>query len=365
MGGDASSARDRPSIYDVALRAGVSHMTVSRVINDHPNIRASTRQRVKDVIAEVGYRPSPIAQALASRHSRRIGVIVDAADHYGPKHTLLAIEKAARGVGYTVATFSMSGWEEASVREALADLSRHGVDAVCMIAPRRSSLDALTAAPLAVPAIVIGDVDAGPALTTVAVDQGHGAALVADHLVVLGHRSMLHLSGPPDWIDASAREQSWRREMDARGLVSQVVVGDWTSDSGYEIGARHPLVNHVTAIFASNDQMALGLLHGLSTRGIRVPQDLALVGYDDAPESRHLLPPLTTVRQDFDAAGTAALRAVLTAIDGGSVEARQRVMPQLVVRASSGTALSGSDPARSKTSSSARTVSSGGVNRPR
>ncbi|TDN90731.1 LacI family DNA-binding transcriptional regulator [Microbacterium sp. BK668] len=335
MARDATSSRGRPSIYDVAHRAGVSHMTVSRVINDHPNIRESTRRHVREVIAELGYQPSSVARALASRHSRSIGVMVDAADHYGPKNTLLAIERAARSAGYTVATFSLSGWEEGSAREGLADLTGHGVDAVCLIAPRMSSLLAVTAPPLDAPTIVIGDVEGDPSLTTVAVDQGHGASLVAEHLTALGHRSLLHLAGPLDWIDASARERAWRREMDARGLPPHMLIGDWTSDSGFEVGARHPIIDDVTAIFASNDQMALGLLHGLTTRGLRVPEDIAIVGYDDAPESRHLIPPLTTVRQDFDEVGRLALGTVFDVLAGRTVESRQRVLPELIVRASS------------------------------
>lgn len=332
---DATTTSGRPSIYDVAVRAGVSHMTVSRVINDHPNIKESTRLHVKQVIAELGYQPSSVARALASRQSKSIGVMVDAADHFGPKNTLLAIERAARRAGYTVAAFSMTGRDEGSARDGLADLAGQGVDAVCMIAPRMSSLVSVTAAPLDVPTIVLGDIEGDPSLITVAVDQGRGASLVAEHLTQLGHRSILHLAGPPDWIDAAARERSWRAEMAARGIEARVVVGDWTSDFGYEVGARHPLVDDVSAIFASNDQMALGLLHGLSTRGLRVPGDLTIVGYDDAPESRHLLPPLTTVRQDFDAVGSAALAAVFDAIARKPVERRQRVAPELIVRSSS------------------------------
>jgi DNA-binding LacI/PurR family transcriptional regulator len=333
MARHASSSRARPSIYDVAVRAGVSHMTVSRVINGHTNIKESTREHVLRVIEELGYQPSSVARALASRQSRSVGVIVDAADHYGPKNTLLAIERAAREVGYTVAAFSLNGLGDGGIRDGIADLSSHGVDAMCMIAPRTSSLLAVTGAPLDVPTVVAGDVDDRPSMITVAVDQGHGASLVAEHLVGLGHRSILHLAGPLDWIDAQARERSWRAEMQRRGLESRTLVGDWSSDFGYEVGARHPL-DDVSAVFASNDQMALGLLHGLSTRGIRVPDDIAVVGYDDAPESRHLLPPLTTVRQDFDAVGKAALQAVLDAIEGRPVQARQRVLPELVVRAS-------------------------------
>ncbi|MHC3000122.1 hypothetical protein OB08_13485 [Microbacterium sp. HJ5] len=332
---DATGAVERPSIYDVAAAAGVSHMTVSRVINDHPNIREATRLRVQQTIAELGYQPSSVARALASRRSRSIGVMVDGAEHFGPKNILLAIERAARRSGYTVAAFSMTGHDDAGARDGLAHLSGQGVDAVCMIAPRMSSLLAATAASGDTPTIVLGDVDGDPALVTVAVDQAHGVSLVAEHLAELGHRSILHVAGPPDWIDAAARERAWRRGMEARGIAPRVIVGDWTSDFGYEIGVRHPLIDDVTAVFASNDQMALGLLHGLATRGIRVPEDLAVVGYDDVPEARHLLPPLTTVRQDFDAVGCAALTAVVDAIARRPVEPRQRVLPELIVRASS------------------------------
>jgi len=331
---EPAPTRGRPSIYDVAARAGVSHMTVSRVINAQTNIKESTRQRVLDVIAELGYQPSSTARALASGHSRRIGVVVDAADHYGPKSMLLAIERAAREVGFTVEAFSISGHQEATTSTALAELAQHEVDAVCMIAPRLSSLLALTAGPVPVPMIVVGDFDAEPSVVTVAVDQGAGAAMVVEHLADLGHESILHLAGPLDWIDALAREGAWRRAMDARGLTAEMLVGDWSSDFGYEVGAKHPLIERVTAVFASNDQMALGLMHGLWTRGIRVPEDISVVGYDDTPESRHFLPPLTTVRQEFSAVGTAAMQAVVASIEKRDVERRQRVAPELIVRES-------------------------------
>lgn len=334
MPSDPTPARGRPSIYDVAARAGVSHMTVSRVINAQTNIKESTRQRVLDVIAELGYQPSSTARALASGQSRRIGVVVDAADHFGPKSMLLAIERAAREVGFSVEAFSISGHQEATTSTALAELAQHEVDAVCMIAPRLSSLLAVTSGPVPVPMIVVGDFDAEPSVVTVAVDQGAGATMVVDHLAALGHRSVMHLAGPLDWIDALAREGAWRRAMDAHGMSAELLVGDWSSDFGYEVGASHPLIERVTAVFASNDQMALGLMHGLWTRGIRVPEDISVVGYDDTPESRHFLPPLTTIRQDFTAVGHAAMQAVLGSLEKRDVPRRQRVEPQLIIRES-------------------------------
>ncbi|QIG38720.1 LacI family transcriptional regulator [Microbacterium sp. 4R-513] len=341
MPDESTRARGRPSIYDVAARAGVSHMTVSRVINGQTNIREATRERVLQAIAELGYQPSSTARALASGQSRRIGVIVDAAEHYGPKNTLLAIERAAREVGFAVEAFSISGHQQVTAATALSELAQHEVDAICMIAPRLSSLGTLSGRAVPVPTIVVGDYDGDASVRTVAVDQGAGSAMVVDHLAELGHRSVLHLAGPLDWLDALARESAWRRAMDARGLDAQLLVGDWSSDFGYEVGASHPLIDEVTAVFASNDQMALGLMHGLWTRGIRVPDDMSVVGYDDSPESRHFLPPLTTVRQDFAALGEAAMRAVLDAVERRDVPHRQRVEPEFVIRESTAAPRSG------------------------
>lgn len=330
---EVSRGWQRPSIYDVAKHAGVSHMTVSRVLNDHPNIRESTRDRVLQAIDEMNYTRSSIARALATRRAMRIGVLVDSPVQYGPNSTLRALENAAREVGYAISAFSISDDDESQIDTGVVELVTQGVDALCVIAPRASSLDMLRQQTTGLPTIVI---KAEPDSTwhTTAVDQRLGATLAVNHLIELGHRSIAHLAGPLDWYDAREREQGWREALTAAGLpIAPVINGDWTSDYGYEFGRTFDF-GTITAVFASNDQMALGLTHGLAERGLRVPDAISVVGFDDLPDCRHFLPPLTTVRQDFAALGSLALQLIIAAIEGEEGAQHDVIAPTLVARAS-------------------------------
>jgi len=332
LSGESGASR-RPSIYDVADRAGVSHMTVSRVLNGHPNIRESMRKRVLDAIESMNYTRSAIARALATNRTMRIGVLVDGPGQYGPNSTLRAIESAARENGYAVSAFSVADDQRQSIDAGVLDLVTQGVDGLCMIAPRSSSLDLLRQQSIELPIVVIKEEpDAG--MHTAAVDQRAGADAAVRHLIELGHEEILHLAGPPDWFDARARAEAWRRCIEEAGLaVRTPVIGDWSSDSGYEYGLTHDF-GEATAVFVSNDQMALGLIHGLTERGMRVPDDMSVVGFDDLPDARHFLPPLTTVRQDFSALGRLVIRALLAALEGDGGDERELIAPELKVRAS-------------------------------
>ena len=329
----------RPSIYDVAKVAGVSHMTVSRVLNGHPNIRDSTRERVLAAIDETNFTRSSIARALATKRAMSIGVVVDNAVQYGPNSTLRALERAARDEGYAIRVFSAIDDEDPQIDVGINELVAQGVDALCIVAPRESSLEVLRQHETGVPTLVLKSEpepssEPQPAMYTAAVDQRAGAAQAMNHLLELGHRSIAHLAGPLDWYDARAREEIWRASLTDAGLpVSDVLIGDWTSETGYEFGASHDF-GDATAIFVANDQMALGLIHGLSERGIRVPEDISVVGFDDVPDSRHYLPPLTTVRQDFAALGALALQLIVAAIDENPVTDSRLIEPRLIVRAS-------------------------------
>jgi DNA-binding LacI/PurR family transcriptional regulator len=329
-----SGGWQRPSIYDVAKHAGVSHMTVSRVLNNHPNIRESTRDRVLLAIEEMHYTPSSIARALATKRAMRIGVIIDSPVQYGPSSTLHAIEHAARAAGYAISSFSLSDDEDSQIDTGVLELVTQGVEALCVIAPRVSSLHVLRQQITGLPILVV-KAEPEAAMHTVAVDQHAGGVLAVRHLIDLGHRSIAHLAGPLDWFDALGRLQGWRETLEAAGLpVAPPLIGDWTSDCGHEFGRTHDF-GDATAIFAANDQMALGLVHGLSERGVRVPEDVSIVGFDDLPDARHFLPPLTTVRQDFAALGSLALQQLLLATEGEEVVAHDRIQPLLVERASS------------------------------
>jgi len=323
----------RPSIYDVARRAGVSHMTVSRVLNGHPNIRESTRSRVLQAIEEMNYTPSSIARALATRRARRIGVLIDGPVQNGPNSTLRALEKAARRVGYAVSAFSISDDDESQMDSGVMELVTQGVDALCVIAPRASSLDLLRRQSTGLPTIVV-KAEADAAWHTVGVDQRAGARLAVEHLIGLGHRSIAHLAGPQDWFDARERAEGWREAQDEAGLThGATVTGEWTSDFGFEFG-RSADLGDTTAVFAANDQIALGVVHGLYLRGISVPDDISVVGFDDLSDARHFLPPLTTVRQDFAALGELALQQIIAAIEGDVEPSHDMIQPVLVVRGS-------------------------------
>ncbi|KQZ86288.1 transcriptional regulator [Microbacterium sp. Root166] len=324
----------RPNIYDVATLAGVSHSTVSRVLNDQPHISDSARQRVLDAIERTNFMPSSIARALATRRAGRIGVVVDTSLQYGPESTIRALESAARVAGYVITPFSVGDDDGGlGITEGVGELDADGVDALCVIAPRVSSLEALRQRQAGVPVLVIqSEPDAD--MHRVAVDQRAGAMMAMKHLLDLGHRSIAHIAGPLDWYDARARESVWRDALTAAGVTPVgTPVGDWSSASGYEFGRSHDF-GDATAIFAANDQMALGAIHGLRDRGLRVPVDVSVVGFDDLPDSRHFLPPLTTIRQDFTALGTLAMALLVAAIEDGTTPDRKTIAPQLIVRES-------------------------------
>ena len=322
----------RPNIRQVATLAGVSHMTVSRVLNDSASIAPATRERVLDAMRQLNYTPNSAARALASRKTNRIGVVVDSVIEFGPGSTLRAIEDAAHDRGYTVSSVAVSADRSITAHDALVSLVAIGIDALCLITPRTSSIDLLREVSNGIPTLVV-KAESEDDFYTVSVDQKQGAALAAQHLIDLGHRRILHLSGPLDWLDARARDREWHAHLERAGLPARAsVVGDWSSDSGYAFGST--VEPDFTAVFAANDQMALGLIHAFHERGIRVPEDVSVVGFDDVPDARHFLPPLTTVRQDFRALGTLSVATLLAALEGGEVPQRTLLEPELVVRAS-------------------------------
>jgi len=326
----------RPNIRHVASVAGVSHMTVSRVLNNHPNIRPDTRRRVLEVIEELNYRPNSAARALATQRNRRIGVLVEASSAYGPTSTLRGLELAAGEADYSVTSVSLRPEDTMSPQDAVERLTDQGVDALCVIAPRSTSIAALRKLVIGVPVLVV-KADGDSQFMTLSVDQQLGTSLVVDHLAQLGHRDILHLSGPLDWLDARSRERAFHvRSREWKLRERPIVVGDWTADFAYDYAMGLKRRPEYTAVFAANDEMALGLVHGFTQRGVDVPGELSIVGFDSIPLSAHFLPPLTTVRQDFHAVGARALEILVAAAEGREVPQRTKLPVELVVRASTG-----------------------------
>ncbi|MBR22056.1 MAG: transcriptional regulator [Leifsonia sp.] len=331
----STESSEKPNIRQVASIAGVSHMTVSRVINGHPSVREETRQRVLDVIGKLNYRPNSAARALTTNRTRRIGVVMESAVEFGPTSTLRAVELAARRADYSVTSIAISDDETLSSAEAVDTLIGQGVDALCIIAPRSSSVSAIRKISICIPVLVV-KAERDATFLTVSVDQKLGTELMVDHLAGLGHRDVLHIAGPLDWLDARSRERSFHVRAASWGMRERpIVVGDWTGDFGYHFARGLRTTPEYTAIFAANDEMALGVIHGLRERGIRVPEDMSVVGFDDLPVTRHFSPPLTTIRQDFHALGLSAMDVLHAALDGREIPRRTRIPVELVVRESS------------------------------
>ncbi|WP_055529065.1 LacI family DNA-binding transcriptional regulator [Streptomyces graminilatus] len=322
-GGGAPSGRSRrnfagtrPVMDDVARLAGVSKQTVSRVLNDNPAVRAETRESVLEAMRSLGYRPSRSARSLASGRTRMLGVISFDAARFGPASTLTAINTAAQDAGYLVSSIALDTADRDTVVQAVDRLSAEGADGVIAIAPQRRVGRALAEAHLDIPLVVMDNV-LGDDTPMVTCDARGGARLATEHLLGLGHRTVHHIAGPAGWASAERRAASWRDTLERAGAaVPEPLAGDWSADSGYELGRRLARDPDVTAVFAANDQMALGALRAFHEAGRRVPDDVSVVGYDDIPEAAHLLPPLTTVRTDFQEAGTRSLRLLLARIDG-------------------------------------------------
>lgn len=325
----------RPSIADVAAFAGVSHQTVSRVLNQHPSVRDITRARVLAAIDKLGYRPNSAARALASGRSKTLGVVALNTSFYGPVSTLLGIQEAAQRHGYFVSVVAVQSLDRHSVREAVRRLMGQAVEGLAVITPYTSAHEILSYLPTGTPVVAVeGDPEGDTSL--VMVDQALGAVLATEHLLTLGHSTVYHVAGPAEWLEAKGRLQGWRQALDAAGApVNPPITGDWTSRSGYQAGQLLAQVPEASAIFVANDSMALGVLRALHERGRRVPDDVCVVGFDDTPESAYFIPPLTTVRQDFQAVGHAAVQLLVDELVTGS-RRRDRIViePELVRRQS-------------------------------
>ncbi|HET7387422.1 MAG TPA: LacI family DNA-binding transcriptional regulator [Nocardioidaceae bacterium] len=345
-------------MHDVARLAGVSHQTVSRVLNGHPNVSAATRDRVVAAMQQLNYRPNAFARGLVTRRSHRIGVLSFDSRLFGPGSTLHAIERAARAKGFGVAVAGMSDHAGGDVDDAMEALHAQAVDGIIVIAPNAAAVRTLGVLAPAVPVVALeAEYRDQP---VVSIDQLEGARLATQHLLDLGHRTVYHVAGPLDWREAELRVEGWRFALSGAGVpIPPLLHGDWSPRSGYAAGQEIVDRDEVTAVFAGNDQMALGLVHALASRGRRVPEDVSVVGFDDIPEAEFMLPALTTVWQDFDEVGRRGFDLLLALVakrysggnatlnsshssadnpDGhattGENRGRVTIPPQLVVRAS-------------------------------
>lgn len=305
-----------PNIYDVAARAGVSHQTVSRVINNHASVRPATRERVLQAMADLGYVPNQAARALVTSRTGLIGILASDMALYGPSGGVNAMELAAREAGYSTITRTINPESEDEVRAGVQQLRLLGVEGIVVVTthnrPAMIAREMLPSTP-----IVGIDADYSSDELAVEVDNVDAAARATQHLIDLGHTGILHISGPDASFVAKQRVVGYTSTMRRAGLKPRVAKGDWSIGTGYRVGADFDFAAHdVSAVFCANDSLALGLFKACRERGIRVPEDLSVVGFDDIPEAEYFDPPLTTMRQEFGEIGRTAMTLLLRRLAG-------------------------------------------------
>jgi DNA-binding LacI/PurR family transcriptional regulator len=317
---------------DVAKLAGVSDQTVSRVVHDSPDVRQETRERVLAAIRHLDYRPNSMARALVTGRSMMLGVVSFDTSLYGPSSTLLGIERAGYEEGYSVTIGNLQSTSRSSILGAIQRLQGQGVEGIIIIAPQKSAVNALSHVTARVPMVAM-EIGVDDSVPVVAVDQFAGAAAATRHLLTLGHRNVWHITGPTDSLEAEQRIQGWQSTLVAAGIQPPPLLrGDWSARSGYESGRHLIQIPGATAVFAGNDQMALGLLRLLHEAGRKVPGDFSIVGFDDIPEAAFFTPPLTTIRQDFAEVGRRCLHLLVGMIEGGETPRSYLVPPELILR---------------------------------
>jgi DNA-binding LacI/PurR family transcriptional regulator len=321
-------------MIDVATRSGVSHQTVSRVLNGHKNVTEKTRKKVLKAVEELGYRPNLTARALVTGKTATIGVLSHDTTLFGPASTLHSVQSAARENGYRTTIYSLKSEDSESIAAGISDLINEGVDGIVIIAPQIRGAKEISNVIGNFPAVLVEN-ESSAALPSVNVDQLFGAYELTRHLISLGHKSIAHISGPKYWYETGRRSQGFKKALSENKLENTFIwEGDWSARSGFEATKKIIKNKKITAIFAGNDAMALGALKALSEAGLSVPKDISLVGFDDLPESEFLTPSLTTAKQDFHAVGDQALGILLGLMNNSKARMNVAIKPEIIIRSS-------------------------------
>ncbi|WP_100445548.1 LacI family DNA-binding transcriptional regulator [Glycomyces xiaoerkulensis] len=336
-----SAAESRPvSIFDVAKLAGVSHQTVSRVINDSPQVADATRARVNAAIAELGYRPNRSARTLAGGAVRSVTVLTTDTSLYGTAETLRGIEDAARANGFTVLISVLDPAETYDEDEILARIPHDGAPAI-VIAHDDTTVRAMrvlqksqTHTTVATGGEHLG-IELDGADWLVSLDDRTVAARATKYLLDMGHRNVHYLAIP----SKASRQAGWTAALEEAGIEpSPVVHSGWTVGSAYEAALELVADPDVTAILCGNDDLAFGVLYAAHKTGRDVPGDLSVIGFDDSPLAAYHVPPLTTVDLDFRGVGRGAFELLRQKLESGGQPRPTWRSPELIVRETTGPA---------------------------
>ncbi len=330
------------TIRDVAREAGVSVATVSRVVNAKGPVRETTASRVREVVERLGYVPHGGARSLTTRRTGVIGVLLPEMHGDFFSELIRGLDQVARPAGYHLLV-SGSHSDPAETEEVLQAL--HGrIDGLVLMMPGPGGERLFRSLPRRAPVVLLNDLEGGDEHDSLRVDNVRGARLAVDHLLDLGHRRIALVAGPESNSDALERRRGYRQALAARGLEPDPALelpGDFREASGFRAGARlADMAPRPDAVFAANDAMAIGCLAALRDRGVRVPEELSLVGFDDVPMARYVKPGLTTVRVPIAEVGGRAMERLLqvTAAGDGGPPRHHVVVPTLSIRDSTAAA---------------------------
>ena len=342
----SSNSKSRPTIYEVASAAGVSRQTVSRVLNDRPDVSSETRRRVKEIMAQLDYQPSAIARSLSLNKTFTLGVVTAGLKYIGPSRTLSGITRQADELGYGLLLKELNNYSDNNVAPLLQWFQSHHVDGIIWAAPEIGEnlnwLDDLFF-DLNLPIIFLTS-ENKPGVSIVSIDNYAGGLMATEHLLNLGKQHIGHISGPLDWWEARQRKKGWEDALAGVGIhpePSMSVEGNWSSKSG-KIAFQNLLSSYsqMDAVFVGNDQMALSILQTAGESGMKIPEDLAVIGFDGIPETEFYSPPLSTIYQDQNETGRKAVLEMIRLVDENldeeqPIRPRQiSIQPELIIRQS-------------------------------
>ncbi len=337
--------KKRVTIKDVALAAGVSTQTVSRVINKVSYVSERTRNRVQTVVEEMGYRPSTLARSLIQQRSYTLGIVTYGLKYIGPSRTLNGIADRADQLGYMLLMKEIDNFESERIDEVLDSLLARQVDGILWAVPEIGNnrdwlSDRLASIP--VPVLFL-TMEPRPGVSSVSTDNYQGAVMATEYLLTCGRRRIGHITGPLDWWEAKERKRGWEETLQKAGMdmsMARYAEGNWSSASGEQAFLQLlQTFPDLDAVFVANDQMALSLLRESQRRGIKVPEHLAIVGFDGIAESAFFYPSLTTVSQNPHLLGEQAIQAIVEMLQAQQenipIEVQSRlIQPALIVRES-------------------------------
>jgi LacI family transcriptional regulator len=326
------------TLHDVAKLCGVSYQTVSRVVNNSPDVSNKTRRRVLEAIEALGYQPNLIARSLKTRQSLMLEVIIFGVDTYIPRELMESMGRAAKAHGYRLMFSSIVDDDVRGMQSLLHRLNSRACDGAIVTAPIEiDSYAKVLETHTAVPIVQVRNKRTA-AVPSVTIDQHAGIQMATQYLLDLGHRQIAEISGPLSWYEASLRHSDFLAILNANGLAPAAIVesSQWMPSGGY--AATHQLLDSgvsFSALIAANDYLGLGAILALTERGLRVPEDVSIVGFDDSPEAAFFRPPLTTIRQDYEALGQQSVQYLIDIIHNPDTPVHQRVLaPRLIERQS-------------------------------